>query len=110
ELRPLALVRRFDFIFAPCWLQSHLHLSSLPVVSVEATLRSDVVVLADAPAWGIVLSVGDAVSFFVEGVVERSEVVADDEVDSEPRSEVLLVPAEVPACGIVLSVGEAVSF
>jgi hypothetical protein len=102
EPRPLA--RRFDFIFVPCWLQSHLHLSSLPIVSVEdAMLRSEVLVLAEAPAWGIVLSVGDAVSLFADGVV------AGDEVDSDPRSEVLL-PAVVPACGIVLSVGEAVSF
>jgi len=104
-LRPLA--RRFDFIFVPCWLQSHLHLSSLPIVSVEAaTLRSEVLVLAEAPACGIVLSVGEAVSLFADGVVE---VVPDDEVDSDPRSEVLL-PAVVPACGIVLSVGELVSF
>jgi len=75
-LRPLA--RRFDFIFVPCWLQSHLHLSSLPIVSVEAaTLRSEVLVLAEAPACGIVLSVGEAVSFFVDCVVVlgRSSVV-----------------------------------
>ncbi|TMB03696.1 MAG: hypothetical protein E6J64_14345 [Deltaproteobacteria bacterium] len=89
-LRPLA--RRFVFIFAPCWLQSHLHLSSLAVVSVEAaTLRSEVVaddevdseprsevlLPAEVPVWGIVLSVGDAVSFFGDWVVElgRSSVV-----------------------------------
>ena len=83
-LRPLA--RRLDFVFivAPCWLQSQLHLSSLAVVSVFALVSVDEATL-------------------------RSEVVADDEVESDPRSEVL-VPAEVPACGIVLSVGEAVSF
>ena len=80
ELRPLApLARRFDLIFVPCcWLQSHLHLSSVPVVSVdEAILRSEVLVLADAPACGIVLSVEDAVSFFGDWVVElgRSSVV-----------------------------------
>ena len=97
-LRPLA--RRFDLIFVPCWLQSHLHLSSFPIVSVdETTLRSEALVLAEAPAWGIVLSVGDAVSLFVDGVVDRSEVVVDE-----------VLPAVAPACGIVLSVGEAVSF
>jgi hypothetical protein len=73
-LRPEA--RRFDFI-APCLLQSHLHSLSLPIVSEdEATLRSD--------------------------------VVACDEVDIDPRSDVLLPVVELP--GIVLSGGEAVSF
>src|SRR6266446_1555474 len=39
----------------------------------------------------------------------RSLVVADEEVDKEPRSEVLL-PLAVPAWGCVLSGGDAVSF
>jgi hypothetical protein len=102
-LRPLA--RRFDLIFVPSWLQSHLHLSSFPIVSVEDAMPP---VRVEAPAWGIVLSVGDAVSLLVDALVE-SEVLVDDEVDIDPRSDVLL-PAVAPACGIVLSVGEAVSF
>jgi len=37
------------------------------------------------------------VSLFVDGVVDRSEVVVDE-----------VLPAVAPACGIVLSVGERV--
>lgn len=89
-LRPLA--PRFDLILVvPCWLQSHLHLSSV-VASVDALMlrslvfadeevdkepRSEVLLPVAVPAWGCVLSGGDAVSFFVDMVVElgRSSVV-----------------------------------
>src|SRR5467141_1006994 len=89
-LRPLA--PRFDLILVvPCWLQSHLHLSSV-VASVDALMlrslvvadeevdkepRSEVLLPLAVPAWGCVLSGGDAVSFFVDMVVElgRSSVV-----------------------------------
>jgi hypothetical protein len=74
-LRPL--VRRFDFV-APCWLQSHLH------------------------SFSFAMSPDDFAT-------SRRSVAEDDEVDIEPRSEVLL-SVEVPAFGIVLSGGEGMSF
>jgi hypothetical protein len=81
ELRPLA--RRFDFIMF-CLLQSHLHLSSLPIVvsDEEATLRS--VVVVDEP---------------------EVLVSADDEVLERG---IFLSVAEVVSFGIVLSVDEDV--
>jgi hypothetical protein len=106
ELEPVALVSRSR--------------SRGALVSVELGLRAELSVALrpearrfDFVAPCLLQSHLHSLSFPVvseDDATLRSGAVVDDEVDIDPRSDVLPLVVEVPACGIVLSGGEAVSF